>query len=185
MQYSKSQDGLTLVELITVVGIISILGAIGTQSLRCFVVESKRSEARVSLAYAFGLQLSYHETAGNYYSSPMPVRITGTDISGPETCNTSAGGIALGFKVSNCQQSRYCYATRTQTNPPDPPSFQVFAMERVVGGARKCCSTPIAGAPAAFGCPLYPDADLMFLTYEWDGSNMDKRVDSIPCTDCD
>src|SRR3989338_2408065 len=106
MNIKNGQEGLSLVELMSVVGIISILGTIGIQSMFGFIVSARRAEAKVNLDHLYGLQMTYHEANGQYYLNTISRAVTGTNVTGQDTCNNAtAGGIALGFTVSDCRRS--------------------------------------------------------------------------------
>lgn len=66
-------QGFSLVELMTVVGIIGVLSALAVPRLQIFMAKAKQSEAKTSLSALYSLQEAYYGDAGAYSASTAAV----------------------------------------------------------------------------------------------------------------
>jgi type IV pilus assembly protein PilE len=67
----KQHIGFTLIELMIVVGVIAILGAIAIPQYDSYIRKSKRSEAKVALTSLAQLQETFYVNNGNRYTTKL------------------------------------------------------------------------------------------------------------------
>ncbi len=92
--------GFSLVELMVVVAIISILAAIAIPKFRTFQAKARQSEAKMTLANVYTLEVSYQAENDTFLA-----------LASPGPCNGAASvSNALGFLISDCTKSRYIYS---------------------------------------------------------------------------
>lgn len=110
----KVQQGVTLIELMIVVAIIAILGAIGYPSYKDMVLESKRSEAMTELLRLADLQERYYLDNNTYGSL--------SDIGGTNASENNY----YRLQVSNTSNSAYTLtATAINTQADDSHCAQL------------------------------------------------------------
>ena len=166
----SNTSGFSLLELMCVIGIVSILASMSMTKIDIYVCKAKQAEAKLNLKSIHALQVSYYDDNQQYYvgqTSPLgscslfdfmcifgnavlgysaldeSQRLTIADYTNEKSCNLSN---PLGFKIADCRKTRYRYQVgRDVTGESPRNNFLATAIEGVWNGKRRICEDCIAG----------------------------------------
>ncbi len=115
--------GFTLMEMLTVVAIISILAAIAVPAYSKYVLRSRRVEGQI-LANTIAQAQERHFATYNRYAREL----------------TGAGRDTLGFSAARCAavSSTNCYYDATNVSPDDRRTFTVTLTPKLSQAVDKC-----------------------------------------------
>ncbi len=107
----KTEQGLSLIELMIVVAIIGILAAVAIPKFQFFMAKARQTEVKTNLNHIYTLQTSYFADNDSYALLP----VVGYSI------NSGSGGVVtncnlpndIGFNLTDCRKVRYFYNVLT------------------------------------------------------------------------
>lgn len=115
-----AQAGFSLAEMLVVVGIVSVLSAVGYPRYKTFTASAKQSEAKNNLSHIYTLEQTYASDA-EAFADMVKIGPTGS-------CTPTAAENPINFKLTPCDTtdwkvSRYVYSV----TGADDDSFTAWA----------------------------------------------------------
>ncbi len=143
----RANIGASLVELISVVGIIGMLASMSMTAMENFFARAKEVEGQTNARYARMLAKVYFEDGENATTlvSGANTSMSGlsrNDYSSETSCHYPGNSVTsqLNFKLKNCTKANYVYYFISSNS-----QFAIFALEGGTRGAKriysKCCGS--------------------------------------------
>ena len=116
---SKAYAGFSMLELMIVVAILGVIATVAVPRFNIFRTRARQAEARNNVGVIFTLQESFNINHGRYYNGESS-NWGGTNMHNHANrdgylggsnyaCSAALANNALGFRMANCEKSRYGY----------------------------------------------------------------------------
>lgn len=105
----KNNIGFTLVELMTTIIIVGVLGAVGVPAYRQYIERAKMAEAYQTLGTFSDLQRAYFTSNGSFATLPLNGTGGGNSLLGVETFTAMPEWKDLGYPIPPGQQTYFSY----------------------------------------------------------------------------
>lgn len=147
-KYNRKQYGFSLVELMIVVGIIGILAALAVPKFQTFQLKARQAEAKAGLNMVATLVEAYVGADKTWSGAADVPILAGQDYSSSTSCFTNN---PIGFKVNNCNNSRYSFTIAP--NIPTPATGIFATAWEVADGGYNTIGVAPGVRRVAPGCP--------------------------------
>lgn len=148
--------GLSLVELLVVVGILGILTAIAVTNYAAMQIRAGRAEMNMMTKHVYTSAFAYHANSGTFpsgfaYGQQKTVS-GGTDTIAVDNC---VGGNSLAVAARNCRKLRYVYQFISMTMSFEIQAYSLHVIDTAGNGFRMGDRAPTNSCRADPGMSLY------------------------------